>query len=309
VVGPLLGALADKPWLELDTNPASPFANSLYVSVTQFAGNNDSQISVSHSRDGGKTWVSKLVGTRERFPNVAQFSDLAVGADGTVYVTWQRCRANGPASDCGGTTARMVISKSTDGGDTWSTPILITTANLVPDTCFCAFYGSLPNTSERVANIPAIAVDNSTRPTAGNLYVVFYHWTGTQMQVRVTTSSDGGTTWGTPVNVSTSTSGDQFFPWINLASNGRIAVTWLDRRNDAANLRYQPFFAISTNAGTSFGTNRALSNTASNPNNDGFGGTFMGDYRGHVWVGKAFYASWMDMRTGVCQDVIGGVQF
>ncbi len=33
----LLGGLADKPWLEIDTNAASPRKNTLYVSDTQFA--------------------------------------------------------------------------------------------------------------------------------------------------------------------------------------------------------------------------------------------------------------------------------
>ena len=44
VTTPLLGSLADKPWLEVDTNSASPFVNALYISVTQFDGSSDSEI-------------------------------------------------------------------------------------------------------------------------------------------------------------------------------------------------------------------------------------------------------------------------
>jgi len=71
----LLGYLADKCWLEIDINGSSPFKNALYVSGTQFASNSDSEISVSHSTDGGKTWTTKVVDTKQIYPNnVDQFS-------------------------------------------------------------------------------------------------------------------------------------------------------------------------------------------------------------------------------------------
>jgi Neuraminidase (sialidase) len=291
----------------VDTNANSPFKNALYVSVTQFAFNNNSEISVSHSIDGGNTWSTVAVDTQQTFPKVDQFSDLAVGADGAVYVNWLRCRANGPSGDCGGTTANLMFSKSTDGGVTWSTPIVATTTALVTDPGFCCFYGQLPNTSERVSNIPANAVRGSG--ATARVSMVYYDWTGTQMQVKVATSNDGGTTWGAGVRANTSNAGDQFFPWLNVAKNGRLGVTWLDRRNDPANLKYQPFFAFSNNGGTSFSNSHALSSTPSDPTNDGFGGGFMGDYTGNAWNGKALYASWMDTRSGTCQDEVGGVQF
>jgi len=49
------GGLADKPWLQIDTYPASPHANALYISVTQFDSSSNSQITVAHSNDGGGT--------------------------------------------------------------------------------------------------------------------------------------------------------------------------------------------------------------------------------------------------------------
>ena len=307
VTTPLLGSLADKPWLEIDTNSSSPFANSLYVSVTQFDGSSDSEISVSHSTDGGKTWTTKVVDTKQIYPtSVDQFSDLAVGADGTVYVTWQRCPANGPAGDCGGTVVKMLLSKSTDGGNTWSSPVTIATPTLVPDSCGCGFYGSLPNTDERVSNIPGVAVFGGG--ATAKVYVSFYNWTGSQMQVVTAASTDGGSTFGKPVRVTNSNKGDEFFQWTNLAQNGSIGVTWLDRRNDPSNLKYQPFAALSKNGGASFQSG-ALSTTLSNPLDDGFGGGFMGDYRCHVFNGRTMFAVWMDMRTGVSQDEVGGAQF
>jgi hypothetical protein len=302
------GGTTDKDWLQIDTNAASPHANCLYVSNTQFDASSDSEISVSHSCDHNKTWRTKVVDTKQIYPSeVDQFSDLAIGKDGTVYVSWLRCPATGSTGDCGGTTSVLLISKSTDGGNTWSAPVTMATVTLAPDTCG-AFYGCLPNTFERVSEIPAIAIDNSTGKNAGHLYVVYYNWTGTQLKVYVAHSTNGGTTWsaGVPTAPATATH-DQFFPWINVASNGEIGATWLDRRNDPNNINYDAYLGGSTNGGGSFPLNAKLTSVMSNPFNDGFGGAFMGDYTGNTIIGATLYASWMDSRIGTfMQDEVGG---
>lgn len=300
------GGLTDKPWLWVDDNASSPYASALYISVTQFDSSNNTTITVSHSNDGGSTWTTVPVDTKQIYPSIDQFSDITTGKDGTVYATWMRCSATGPSGDCGGTTASMMLSISKDGGNTWSTPSLITTANLAPDNCG-AFYGCLPNTFERVSNIPVIGVDNSNGKHAGNLYTAFYNWTGAYMQVEVTTSTDGGTTWGTPVGVTPSSdTHDQFFQWLSVSNTGVVGVTWLDRRNDPANVNYQAFSGVSSNGGMGF-RNSFITHVLSNPFNDGFGGGFMGDYTGNTWAGNHLYASWTDTRSGVDgQDEVGG---
>lgn len=303
--------LSDKPWLEVDTNSASPFKNALYVSSTQFGGTSgsDSEIAVSHSTDGGTTWSTTVVDTLQTYPGtVDQFSDLAIGADGVVYVNWIRCPTTGPTGDCGSTLTNVMFSRSTDGGKTWSKAASIATVTLAPDNCSC-FYGGLPNTFERVSNIPSNAALGKGATT--RLYAAFYTWNGTQMQVEVATSANAGTTWGAPVLVNpTSTKGDQFLQWLNVnQTNGRIAVTFLDRRNDPTNLSYQPFFAYSANKGTSYSKGYALSKAKSNPDNDGFGGGFMGDYTGNAWDGMSVYQSYVDTTTLTAQDFVTGVLF
>ncbi|MGA8764081.1 MAG: sialidase family protein [Candidatus Sulfotelmatobacter sp.] len=311
-VSPLFaGGLADKPWLQIDTNSASPHANSLYFSVTQFDANSNSQISVSHSNNGGSTWTRKTVDTEQLFPNVDQFTDIATGKDGTVYLTWIRCTANGPSGDCGGTTASIMFSKSTDGGNTWSAAAAIFSASLAPDPGACCFYGALPNTSERVSDIPVVAIDTSTGAHAGNLYVTYYNWTGTFMKVYVATSTNGGSTWTKkPVAPATATH-DQFFPWLNVNRAGLVGVSWLDRRNDPANVNYEAFASFSPSGGNSFSTNQDLSAAPSNPFNDGFGGFFIGDYTGNAWaIGSesTLYVTYTDTTTGIDQDFLAGYE-
>jgi Neuraminidase (sialidase) len=235
---------------------------------------------------------------------------MAIGKDGTVYLTWQYCPGAGVTNRCGNSTAYMVFSKSTDGGNTWSKPKTMAAVTLTTGGCACGYEGTLPNTHEGVRNTPVIGIDNSTGPNAGSLYVAMYNWTGTYMQVQVVRSKDGGTTWSKPVPVAPSTAThDQFFPWLSVSATGVVGVSWLDRRNDPANLSYQAFAAVSTNGGATFGTNWQLTSAFSNPNNDGSGGTYMGDYTGNTWVGSTLYAAWMDTSNGITsQDVVGGLR-
>lgn len=301
------GGLTDKEWMEVDTNPSSPFVNSIYISVTQFDSSQTNIVpTVSSSHDGGNTWVTKTVDTTQVFPNVDQFTDLAIARDGTVYVSWMRCNANGPSGDCGGTVATLFWAKSSDGGNTWSAPAQITTTTLAPDPGFCCFYGALPNTDERVSDIPAIAIDNSFGPHSGNLYVTYYNWTGSQMKVYVAVSADGGATWSPTAVAPSSQTHDQFFPWVNVAKNGVVGVSWMDRRDDPANVNYEAFSAISTNGGTSYGTNLKLSAGQSDPFNDGFGGFFIGDYTGNAWAGTNLYVVYTDTTTGIDQEFLTG---
>src|SRR5205085_10197785 len=109
------GGLTDKEWLQIDDSAGSPFVNCLYISVTQFATNNNSTITVSHSCNGGASWSSAVaVDTTQVFPKVDQFSDIGIDKAGNVYVSWMRCTANGPTGDCGGSSAALVDSKSTN---------------------------------------------------------------------------------------------------------------------------------------------------------------------------------------------------
>ena len=258
---------------------------------------------VSHSSDGGATWTQAAVDAVQKYPANDRFTRMAVAKDGTAYVTWTHCPAAGPDRFCSDGTIYVMFSKSTDGGNTWSPPRLITKAEYAPSTP--------PNTQrgERVYNYPGIGVDNSNGPYAGNLYVAMYSWTGTHMQVQMIRSTDGGSTWSKPLPVAPpSATHDQFFPALSVSPKGKVGVSWLDRRNDPADLNYQAFAAISDDGGRSFKTNWQLTQSFSNPDTNG-AYNWMGDYTGNTWAGADFIAAWMDSSNGVdMQEVVGGVR-
>ena len=307
----LLGGDVNLAWAEVDNNASSPYENSVYLSVTQFDTKVvDSEISVSHSSDNGNTWTTTTVDPVQIKPVVDQFSRLTIGSDGTVFVAWQRCVMTGSNINCAGTKAEMLLAKSSDGGNTWSTPVTIATVNLVPDTCDCAFFGNLPLTYEQVANMPVIGIDNSSGAHARNLYAVLYNWTGTQMKVEVATSSNGGSTWGKPLPVAPAARHDEFFPTLSVSPSGAVGVSWLDRRNDPRNIKYQPYAAESTDGGATFSKSYPVTSYLSDPYLDGNGGTYMGDYTGNAWNGDGtFLVTWPDTRNlQFMQDYIGGFE-
>jgi hypothetical protein len=304
----------DDPWLVVDTNAGSPYLNSLYVSAVVIgpAGvQSKNRVVVSHSSDGGARWSDAALDPVQTFPAIDRYTNLAVSNDGTVYAAWMRCPGTGPNAKCAHSTEYMLFARSIDGGTTWSKPSLMTTTVDVPNSCLCWPFGPIPNTDVYSSNIPVIGVDNSSGPYAGNLYVVMYTWTGTYMRVQVIRSTDGGNTWSKPVPVApASVTHDQFFPWLSVSSTGLVGVSWLDRRNDPANIDYQAFAAISKDGGQSFQPNVQLTTAFSNPNVNGYpNNEWMGDYTGNTWVGPDFIAAWMDSSNGVdMQDVVGGIR-
>jgi hypothetical protein len=287
----------------VDASAGSPWANSVYVSgvmVTDQRTKN--QVMVSHSADGGVTWTQSAVNPVQAYPDEDDFTRMAVGKDGTVFISWTHCRGTKESGLC--PTVHIMFSKSTDGGNTWSPAQRIATVGMPHDWL-------LPNsdTGVRVSNYPAIGIDNSDGPHAGNLYMAMYTWTGTYLRVQVIRSADGGNTWSKPVPLAPpSDTHDQFFPALSVSPAGKVGVSWLDRRNDPNNIDYQAFAAVSTDGGRTF-PNTQLTKAFSNPDNNGTGNNWMGDYAGNTWAGPDFIAAWMDSSNGIdMQEVIGGIR-
>jgi len=274
----------------IDNNVGSPFAGNIYGSATLYVSG-ATPVVVWRSADGGVTWKSTRAATLPftTFFGGEGYSHLDVGKDGTVYLSYMS------STDGGGVANEIMFTKSIDGGQTWSSPVQVFSASPVRD---------LPNTSIYVGNAPVVAVDNSPAGKS-RLYMTFYNWTGSFMQVLITHSGDGGNSWSTPVPVApASAMNDQFKPYVSVSSTGSVDVTWLDRRDDPANMNYRPYSAITKNG--VFSTNVPLASGSSSP-------TFSLSYNDspptNVWLGSTMFAAWPDTRpSGSLEQVIGGFQ-
>ncbi|HVO80544.1 MAG TPA: sialidase family protein [Terriglobales bacterium] len=290
VAVPCLEAFAELDSAAADNNPASPFANTLYASTTQYLNNLGVEVTVSRSTDGGATWqlavAANLPSTTGLFSE--GFSHLAIGSDGTVYLSAMATPAGSLAPN------KMIFTKSLDGGKTWSPVARVFTATAIT---------KIPNTPISAGDAPFIAVDNSGGSFAGRLYMTFYNWTGSFMQVLVTNSSDGGQTWSTPVPVAAATTHDQFLPAISVSSSGMVAVSWLDRRDDPGNTKYRAYVAFSNGGGATFSRSISLASALSQPV-FGIGVAF------NTWLDSTLYALWPDTRNGGGLAVaLGGYAF
>jgi hypothetical protein len=294
--------------IQVDTNPSSPHFGAIYVSALQYGGAPlITAIGVSHSSDNGATWKLVPVDSTQNAPSEDFESHLAIGSDGTVYVTWLRCPVSGGGTSCPGQAATLLFSKSIDGGNTWSAPSLMGNPMLVPSNSRCGSAGieNLPNTCWFTQDVPVIAIDNSGGTLNGRLYGTFYNWTGSFMQVVLVYSTDGGTSWSTPIAVQDSRDNhDQFAPSLSVSSSGILGVTWQDRFRDPANVKYQPYAAFSNDGGATFFRRFVLATVPSNPRITTNAFTYPTT---NLWSGNTFYALWQDTRTGESLAWFGGV--
>jgi hypothetical protein len=189
--------LNDKEWIAADWHASSPFHDRVYVSWTRFIFNPvtgayvQSPIFFAFSSDGGQTFSTP----QNISGNVLydQGSRPIVGYDGTLYVIFEGATR---LATLDGT----YIVKSTDGGVTWSKPVVIAALqDILP----------LANTAFRVNSFPA----GDVAPN-GDIYVA---WStlmsdsgglcprstnnGCHSVAVYSKSTDGGANWSNPLPI------------------------------------------------------------------------------------------------------------
>jgi hypothetical protein len=199
--------LNDKEWIAVDSHSGSPFQDRVYVSWTRFIFNPhngnyvQSPIFFVYSTDGGATFSTpENISANAHY---SQGSHPVVGPDGTVYVFWDGSTRLASLNS-------TYMAKSTDGGDTWSPPLAVSTLTEIPP---------LKDTVFRVNSYPAAAaapngdlyatwateVDNTTPIYTGDPGCAFYlpgNHVATCHSVAVySKSTNGGATWSGPLPI------------------------------------------------------------------------------------------------------------
>ncbi|NOZ05028.1 MAG: exo-alpha-sialidase [Chloroflexi bacterium] len=202
---------------------------------------------------------------------------IAAAPDGTLYAVWEDLRDG---------QWNLYLSKSTDGGVTWSAnrPIRPTdpsAARRAPDivagsggkvyvvweesaggtadtdimfassadggTSWATPVQAVFDVSSSYQRTPVLALDS-----AGTLYVAWEEQKGGNGDIYVTRSTDGGAGWGYGVRVNDdSTTRDQTLPTLVAGTAGHLYLAWSDARNGNDDI----YFASSTNSGQSWSTN------------------------------------------------------
>jgi len=325
----------DKPYLVVDTNPSSPFLNSVYVVWTRFhfdAADNylESPIFFSASRDTGATWSApmEISGANRALCTFSgtplpydgrcredQFGSPVVASDGTLFVAF----VNDQAINDGNFRNQYLVVKSTDGGASWTAPVRA--SDIIHDGVSDYPINvngrqTLSNSQFRVNSAGNLSID----PARGTLFVAWSDnrngtATDTNTDVFIASSSDGGATFGSPQPIARP--GDQFYPWGAVGPDGTLNVSFMDRSYDPDNSKYGITLTRVPIRGHT--TLQRVDTGLSDPNHarwfsSATGGktTFLGDYTG-LAIGSDGIAHpvWTDMRrvvtvrdaTGTNEDI------
>ena len=220
-------AEADKPVLAVR-------GKDVYVGFNQ-----GRRLQVAASHDGGVSFVSSEIQASSLFRS-SLLSGATLDPGGNVYFAWTGYPRIGAA-------AALFISKSSDGGQNWSSEALDISAappNCAKKKCEWAFLG---------AQI-VIASDE-----AGTLYALWNsgNTAGGPERIYFASSTTAGETWSPRTNVSKAAPGvEHAFPAITAGAAGDVRIAWMDTRKRPL---WNTFYRSSTNGGASWSAETKLS--------------------------------------------------
>jgi hypothetical protein len=226
------GLFQDKINLAVDQTNGDHGGN-VYVAWSQYdAFAPANAVLFSRSTDGGLTYSTPVkVTPKER--GTASFTDLAVGPDGAVWLTYLTYEsASRPTAD-------VWLLRSTDGGVSFDPPTHIASIARFDSSQFTGGTGGVdcgdgpfacPSgfTFSRFFSSSAVAADET------GVHVVWASELPTgQSKVFARSSADGGATWSAAETLDAAATGHQWFPDI-ASAGGTITVIFYDSRSDPA---------------------------------------------------------------------------
>jgi hypothetical protein len=156
-----------------------------------------------------------------QIPDNPNWGTLAVNRGGDLYI--------GGWGDTSFVVTKSSTARNISLGVTWDTAVAVSLDGYIS-------YGTAPNPGG-LAGQTSIAVDTTTGPTQGNVYLlcsVSRQSTTDPLDVMFSRSTDAGLTWSTPhrINRDTSSTAWQWFGTMSVGPTGRIDVVWLDTRDN-----------------------------------------------------------------------------
>ena len=228
----------------------------------------------ARTTDGGQSWETARIiydpGQNPTAGNQTLGNIIAVLPDGTLLDLFDEIDYTG-----GQYHAAYKVIRSTDQGATWSAPIKVADE--------LAIGASDPQTGETIRDGSGLA-DIAVGP-AGVVYVVWQDArfsNGQRDGIALSSSSDDGQTWTTPVEINADTNTQAFTPSISVLNDGTLVVTYYDLRNDTpdpATLAADLWQITSTDGGAHWRERHLTGpfNLDLAPNAEGL---FLGDYQG-----------------------------
>ncbi len=208
--------------------------------------NHSQTIWSANSHDGGQTFTEVKVNQNGKL-GWSLAGGGTVTPNGNVFFAWAGYEGSGGAK----AKVNLFVSKSTDGGATWTTS-LIDISSSPPD---CSAY------SCGWAYLGAQMV--MTSDSAGNIYLLWNAGSAPKGPERIyfAKSTDGGNSYSTKMDVSTAAAGTHHnFPAIAATGNGDVRISWMDARAANGGMgNWNVYYRASTNGGSSWSNEVDLS--------------------------------------------------
>lgn len=284
------GGSDDRESMWVDNNAASPFFGRMYIAWNDYA--RGQSIFAVHS-DDGVVWTAPV----QVSPGSGLIRTIQVTGnptDGTVFVA-------GMNEGAGGVSPRTnLIYRSNNGGETW-TQITMGPQFTPPGEALCGYFAAIP---------PIWRHMGWGQPGVGPANVVHYAYAarGTNPSdigdILYTRSLDNGDTWSTPIvlNSDAALGGAraQWMPSLSATSDGKVQVSWYDRRNSTDGTNYEYWGIQSFDNGSSWGADFRISDVLipqpQQPDSD-MVGCLAGDYNYHSSNGLSAFVTWTDGRN------------
>ncbi|MFN0202689.1 MAG: T9SS type A sorting domain-containing protein [Bacteroidia bacterium] len=293
--GNFVGGIRDKQWMMVDNSAQSSHKGNLYCAFLEAEGTN---VAIGVRRkvlaNANFDQTTAIVSTPDF--QMVQFSGIETDNAGNVHVMFFGSKDTL-------TGYSMYHSVSTDAGLTFSAPNKISDVQ-VPSFSPGQAGGTIQGVaSDRMYPCPSIEYNTKT----GVLMTV---WTANGVSSQVSSavdvyfsrSTDGGTTWSTPIVVNSNPSTDatdQFYPSIEISSSGRTAIAWYDGRLDSGATQTHYYIAFTNDDGLTFYGEQAITDASTDFNTVGaqnadFG---IGEYCEIVMTPNQAIPFWTDGRA------------
>ncbi len=274
-----------------DAHYGSPNFGRSYAAWVKFAP--PFPLQFSYTDDGGLSWS-----TPAQINNPVQRNaggDITMGADGKVYVCWAGVTSISPFTE-----DFVGVASSSNGGSNWQV-----NENAFDMNGISGILSSKGNI--RVNGLPNIAVDTTNGPRNNWIYIVTTQKdlepAGSDPDVILNRSSDGGQTWSTGIRVNQDDLNNgaiQYFPAVHVDNYGGLNIIFYDDRNTTSDST-SVFLARSEDGGNSWHEYEISDRNFKPLPIGGLGQGYQGDNISITSSNDKVWPVWMDNRTGIYQ--------
>ncbi|MFO7525971.1 MAG: T9SS type A sorting domain-containing protein [Ignavibacteriaceae bacterium] len=251
-------------------------------------------VKMTYTDDSGQNWTSP--GPINSPPVRCFGTDITLKDNGDIFVCWAVIPTGVPSPY----EINIGFARSTNGGTNWDVQ-----ENPIQTRGITGILAQKQNI--RVNSTPKIAVDNTSSPYNGNIYIVTSQRelapAGNDPDIVLFKSTDNGNTWtsGIRVNQDAMNNGKiQFFPAIKIDPSGAINILYLDDRNTTSDSS-GVFLSRSTDGGDIWNDYQVSDHNFRPEAVSGIGAGNISDHIDITYTNGKLWPVWMDNSSGVYQ--------